>query len=179
MTADNIKTPLLKTAPDADDPDHHGSGTTPRLDQDAGGSGVTAVLSADLAGHITACNEAVLKMFGCAAAEVLGKTLAVFVAAEGDVEPETLLETILGSVLKHGNFHCSVRCKNDRSLMAADLSVTLLRDGRSVPAAMVAMLRASDGKPGMGSVGQTVLSPGAEPEDESPHTICREIDGSA
>ncbi|HWO36101.1 MAG TPA: PAS domain S-box protein, partial [Candidatus Acidoferrum sp.] len=152
MTADNINSPLLKTALDENDPDHRGSETTSRLDQDAGGSRVTAVLSADLAGHITACNEAVLKMFGCTAAEVLGKTLAVLVAGEDDVEPAKLLETILGSVLKQGNFRCSVRCKNDESLIAADLSVTLLRDGRSVPAAMVAMLRASDGKPGMGSV---------------------------
>src|SRR5580700_8496363 len=179
MTADNIKTPLLKTAPDADDPDNRGSETTSRLDQDADGSGVTAVLSADLAGHITACNEAVLKMFGCTAAEVLGKTLAVFVAGEGDVEPENLLETILGAVLKHGNFHGSVRCENHGSLIAANLSVTLLRDGRSVPAAMVAMLRASEGKLGMGSVGQTAPAPETEQEDESPHTICREIDGSA
>src|SRR6202041_3474298 len=180
MTADNINSPLLKTAPDADDPDHRGSETTSRLDQDAGGSGVTAVLSADLAGHITACNEAVLKMFGCTAAEILGKTLAVFVAGEGEVEPEKLQETILGSVLKLGQFRCSVRCqiRGDR-LIAADLSVTLLRDGRSVPAAMVAMLRASDGKLDMGSAGQTALSPATEQEDESPHTICREIDGSA
>ena len=179
MTADNINSPLLTTALDANEPDHRGSETTSRLDQDAVGSGVTAVLSADLAGHITACNEAVLKMFNCTAAEVLGKTLAVFVTGEGDVEPEKLLENMLGSVLKHGNFHCSVRCKNHESLMAADLSVTLLRDGRSVPAAMVAMLCASDGKPDMGSVGQTALSPETEQEDESPHTICREIDGSA
>ena len=180
MTADNINSPLLKTALDANDPDDRGSETTSRLDQDAGGSGLTAVLSADLAGHITACNEAVLKMFGCSAAEILGKTLAVLVAGEGDVEPEKLQETILASVLKHGQFRCSVRCQNrgDR-LIAADLSVTLLRDGRSVPAAMVAMLRASDGKLDMGSVGQTALSPATEQEDESPHTICREIDGSA
>src|ERR1700723_2591026 len=180
MTADNINSPLLKTALDANDPDDRGSGTTSRLDQDGGGSGLTAVLSADLAGHITACNEAVLKMFGCSAAEILGKTLAVLVAGEGDVEPEKLQETILASVLKHGQFRCSVRCQNrgDR-LIAADLSVTLLRDGRSVPAAMVAMLRASDGKLDMGSVGQTALSPATEQEDESPHTICREIDGSA
>src|SRR6202020_2841105 len=102
---------------------------TSRLDQDAGGSGVTAVLSADLAGHITACNEAVLKMFGCTAAEVLGKTLAVFVACEGDVEPEKLLETILGSVLKHGDFHCSVRCKNDRSLMQQTFPLQCVRTG--------------------------------------------------
>jgi PAS domain S-box-containing protein len=180
MTADNINSPLLKTALDANDPDDRGSETTSRLDQDARGSGLTAVLSADLAGHITACNEAVLKMFGCTAAEILGKTLAVFVAGEGDVEPEKLQETILASVLKHGQFRCSVRCQNrgDR-LIAADLSVTLLRDGRSVPAAMVAMLRVSDGKLDMGSVAQTALSPATEEEDESPHTICREIDGSA
>src|ERR1700693_5770325 len=179
MTADNSNSPLLKTALNENDPDHRGSATTFRLDQDAGGSGVTAVLSADLAGRITACNEAVLKMFACTAAEVLGKTLAVFVAGEGDVEPEKLLETILGSVLKHGNFRCSVRYKNDESLIAGDLSVTLLRDGRSVPAAMVAMLRASNGKPEMGSARSTALSPKTEQEDESPHTICREIDGSA
>jgi two-component system response regulator AtoC len=180
MTADNINSPLLKTAPDANDPDHRGSETTSRLDQDADGSGLTAVLSADLAGHITACNEAVLKMFACTAAEVLGKTLAVFIADEGDVEPEKLQETILASVLKHGQFRCSVRCQNkgDR-LIAADLSVTLLRDGRSVPATMVAMFRASDGKLDRGSVGQTALAPETDQEDESPHTICREIDGSA
>src|SRR6202162_6397997 len=179
MTADNSNSPLLKTALNENDPDHRGSATTFRLDQDAGGSGVTAVLSADLAGRITACNEAALKMFACTAAELLGKTLAVFVAGEGDVEPEKLLETILGSVRKQGNFRCSVRCKNDESLIATDLSVTLLRDGRSVPAAMVAMLRASDGKPEMGSARSTALSPKTEQEDESPHTICREIDGSA
>jgi PAS domain S-box-containing protein len=147
------------------------------------GSGLIAVLSTDLEGNITACNEAVLTMFGCSVAEVLGRKPAAFIAGEDSAERLEWQESILASVLKNGQHRCFIRRQSkDEKHFTADLTVTLLRDGRSVPSGMVAMVSIADVQPSAKSLPGEGLALEKElveePAEEAPHIVCREIDGS-
>ncbi len=142
---------------------------------DARTIGGIAVLSADLEGKITGCNEAALKMFGCTSSEASGRTLPSFLAGDDSTERHQLHETMLAAVPKHGQYRSSLRCQSkDQKDFAAELTLTLLRDGRSAPAGMVAMLSVAQEK----SSPQTGPSKaeGAE-ENDVAHTISRKLEG--
>ncbi len=79
---------------------------------DAGTVGGIAVLSADLKGNITGCNDAALKIFGCTAAEVLGRTLAALISGEDGDEQSQLQKTMLTAVLEGGQYRSSHTCQN-------------------------------------------------------------------
>jgi PAS domain S-box-containing protein len=135
-----------------------------------------AVLSADVEGNITGCNEAALKMFGCTPAEVPGRTLAAFISGESVAAQRQLQKTVLAAVLEDGHYQSSRQCQTKSGkTFTVNLSVSLLRDGESTPAGMVAMLSAAEEKP------IPAITPrkaqGAE-EDETAHTVSREIDGT-
>jgi PAS domain S-box-containing protein len=180
MTGANINSQLLASALAAKDARKPAPETSGALAPNASESGVMAVLSADLEGAITACNDAVLKMFGFAPAEVLGRTLEVFLEGEGQGEARDLQRSMVGSVFHHGQHRCSVRCKTrDRKSFAAELSVTLLRDGRSVPTGMIAMLSVAAEQSDSVAVPRKTQLPELEQEEDSPRTVCREIEGSS
>ncbi len=142
---------------------------------DAGSSRGIAVLSADLDGKITGCNEAALSMFGCTPADILGRSLSVIVFSDG-AEQGQLHQAMLAAVLGNGHYRSSLRCRtkadND---FTADLSVTLLRDGGSAPAGMVALLSVVEEKSDVKSV---FIPAPSEIDDEQAHTVSREIDGT-
>jgi PAS domain S-box-containing protein len=143
---------------------------------DAGAVGGVAVLSADLAGNITGCNEAALKISGCTAAEVLGQTLAAFLSSDGKAEQRQLQKTMLAAVLEDAQYRSSPQCQTKAGRrFTVELSVTLLRDAKSAPAGMVAMLSVAEGKSNLGSVPPQAQ---AVQEDEPAHTVSREIDGT-
>jgi PAS domain S-box-containing protein len=138
-----------------------------------------AVICADLEGKINAINENVLKIFGCNPAEVLGRTLGAFIAGKRGGEAAELQKTMLASVLKQGHYRCCFQCQGkDAEYFTADLSVTLLRDGRSVPVGMVATLFAPNVKSKKETVPRQAEWPDSDQPDESAHTVSREIDGS-
>src|SRR5580698_1270497 len=94
-----------------------------------------AVLSADLEGVVTGCNEAALNIFERTMAEVLGQTLAALVSGEDSAEKSRSQKTILSAVLEDGQSQSSHRCQNKSGMVfAVELSVTLLRRGKSKPA---------------------------------------------
>jgi PAS domain S-box-containing protein len=134
-----------------------------------------AVLSADLEGKITGCNEAALKVFDCTPAEVLGRTLATFISCEDSAEQRQLQKTILVAVLKDGQYQSRRGQTNSGKDFTLDLSVTLLRDGGSEPAGMVALLSVAEEKSNLQSV---LTQAQEEEEDEAAHTVSREIDGT-
>jgi PAS domain S-box-containing protein len=141
---------------------------------DAGASKEIAVFSADLEGRITGCNEVALKIFGCTPAEVLGRTLASFIAGDDGAKP--LQKTMLAGVLKEGLYQSSRRCRTkSKKDFTADLSITLLRDGKSSPAGTVAILSIAAGKT---SPVYVSAQASGEQEDETAHTVSREIDGT-
>jgi PAS domain S-box-containing protein len=148
---------------------------------DAGAVGGIAVLSANLKGKITGCDEAALKVFGCTAAEVLGKTLAVLISVKDGAGQSQLLKTMLAAVLEHGQYRCSHWYQNKAGKnFTADLVLTLLRDDRSAPAGIVALLSVVEAKSISGSVPTKARDTKQQDadEDETAHTVSREIDGT-
>jgi PAS domain S-box-containing protein len=143
---------------------------------DAGSAAEIAVLSADVAGNITGCNEAALKIFGCTHAEVLGRTLAAFISGEMDAGQRELQKTLLAAVFEAGHYRSSHQWQTKAGKhFTAELSVTLLRDEKSAHAGIVAMLSAANEKSNAGTLPHKVQ--GVE-EDEAAHTVSREIDGT-
>ena len=139
---------------------------------DAGRIGEIAVLSADLEGNVIGCNEAALRVFDCNPAGVEGRTLAAFLASDDGTALRQLQETMLAAVLRDGHYRSPLRCQTKaRKDFMAELSVTLLRDGDSAPAAMVAMLTVVVEKPNREIVPSKAR--GEEGEDETAHTVSR------
>jgi|HubBroStandDraft_6_1064221.scaffolds.fasta_scaffold00040_19 PAS domain S-box-containing protein len=135
-----------------------------------------AVLSADLEGKLNGYNDAALKIFSCSPAEVLGRTLAAFISSEDGAEQRQLQKTMLAAVLKDGQYRSSRRCQTKSAkAFTVEFSVTLLRDRKSAPAGMVALLSVTEEKSQQSSIPSKAQ--GAE-EDEVAHTVSREIDGT-
>jgi transcriptional regulator with PAS, ATPase and Fis domain len=144
---------------------------------DAGLSAGIAVLSADLDGKITGCNEVTLRMFGCTPGDILGRSLAAFVSYGDAAEQGQLHQSMLAAVLGNGHYRSSQRCqtKTDKDF-TTDLSVTLLRDGSSAPAGMVALLSGVEEK--LDQEPSATKGQAAEVDGEQAHTVSREIDGT-
>jgi PAS domain S-box-containing protein len=145
---------------------------------DAGAAGATAVLSADLEGSITGCNEFALKIFGFKSEEILGRTLAGFISGEDSAESAELQKAILSTALGEGQYQTSCqRQTKTAKRFTAELCVTVLRDGKSAPTGLIAILSVAAEKSSPGPVprkGQAAQ----EQEDETAHTVSRDLDGS-
>jgi PAS domain S-box-containing protein len=138
--------------------------------------GGIAVLSADLKGKITGCNDAALKIFGCAAAEVLGQALAAFISGKRGNGQSQLQKTMITAVLEDGQYRSSHSCQNKAGKdFAAELTVTLLRDVKSAPVGMVALLSVAEEKLILADLPTKAQS---SEEDEAAHTVSREIEGT-
>jgi PAS domain S-box-containing protein len=94
-----------------------------------------SVITTDLQGNITACNQATQQIYGYASRELVGKNVAALHLEDG---PDSLPEAIVSAVLRRGQFQEKVRNRT-KSGKVIDLSVflTLLRDGSSNPTGMV------------------------------------------
>jgi len=130
-----------------------------------------AIVSADMAGNIVACNEATLKLFERSRGEVLGRSLAAL-ARGGDGPEERQLQTALLAALKeHGNYSCSPRCQiGSGKQLTTELSVTLLRDAGAAPAGMIALI-------------SPVQAPRHTPEQDAEaetaaYTVSRDLEGA-
>jgi transcriptional regulator with PAS, ATPase and Fis domain len=136
-------------------------------------SGVIPVLATDLKGTITGCNAASLALFGVTSQEILGKTLAAFASSGSSLEP------MLAAVLGEGFHRCPCQRKhNSGKELTGELSVTLLRDGRSVATGMIALFLPASPQTKPLDPGKAQSRAGGQ-EEEAPHTEFREIDGSA
>ncbi|MGA9511906.1 MAG: sigma 54-interacting transcriptional regulator [Candidatus Sulfotelmatobacter sp.] len=145
----------------------------------AGASTEVVVLYTDLEGNITACDEAALAKFDRNPSETFSRPLAAFLTGEGGGESKNLQQFMLATVLKLGHHQCSVQCQTrDDERLRADISLLLLRDGRSVPTGIVAIISIAERKAELASVSRWAPSSGSD-EEETPHTVRREIEGSA
>ena len=175
-------------APSGAGPDagHPSSGSLRTAGKDGGTIQGIAVVSADLEGKITGCNEAALKIFDCTAADVLARTLAAVISGEEDAGRHLLQKDILAAMLKDGHYRSFQGCRTkSHKNFSAEFSVTLLRDGKSAPTGMVALFSVEEERSPV--VSAVVQAHGKEEherreqaaeEDESAHTVSREIDGT-
>ena len=145
---------------------------------DASPVGGIAVLSADLEGNVTGCNQAAVKIFGCTPAEVLGQTLAAFISGDDGAEQRQLQKTMAAAVLQEGHYRSSLRCKNKaQKNFTAELAATLLRDSGSAPIGMVAMISVAEEKSNLPAALNKGQGADAE-EDEKAHTVSRQLEGA-
>ncbi len=100
-----------------------------------------SVLSLDLEGKVIGCDDSAPTLLGCTFETILGKQLSDFISSENKPEHKQLQRAMLASVLKKGQYWCALMCRTETGTeFAANLSIALMRDGRSKPAGMVAML---------------------------------------
>jgi transcriptional regulator with PAS, ATPase and Fis domain len=88
---------------------------------------------------------------------------------------------MLAAVLEHGQYRSSHSCQNKAGKnFTADLVLTLLRDDRSAPAGIIALLSVVEAKSISGSVPTKARDTKQQDadEDETAHTVSREIDGT-
>jgi transcriptional regulator with PAS, ATPase and Fis domain len=177
MTADNINSQVLGTPFPTNDAGRGAGEPSGAIPLNIGGAGALAVLSVDLEGNVTAGNETILKMLGCTSTEALSRTLSVFTGSKNGVERSRLHEGVLASVLKLGQYCCSVHYQTKGEEHTADFSLTLLRDSRAVPTGIVAMLTPAEEKIKLAAASKPQPKP--ELDDDSAHIVSREIDGSS
>ncbi len=116
-----------------------------------------------------------MKIFG-SIEEVLGRSLAVVILGEGSAQQRQFQKTMLAAVLEGGEYRSSRQCHTKAGKhFAAELSVTLLRDVKSAPAGIVAMLSATEEKLSPDSIPRKAQP---APEDDAAHTVSRELDGT-
>jgi transcriptional regulator with PAS, ATPase and Fis domain len=134
-----------------------------------------AVLSADLEGNVTGCNEVALKTLGCARENILGQTLAAFISPDEDgAKQHQLLKRLLAAVLKDGQYQSSCQGK-----FTGNGFITLLRDSGSAPSGMIALLTEVDEKPNAPSVAVKARAAKDDAEDAAAaHNVSRKIDGT-
>ncbi len=122
--------------------------------------GTIAVLSTDLEGKIVGCNDSTPDLLGGTCENISGKSLSDFLSAENNAEERQLQKTLLAAVLKQGHYDSVHTCRTESGAeFRANLSIALMRDGRSKPSGIIAILSKS-------SVNTTLASPAAEPEAE-------------
>jgi PAS domain S-box-containing protein len=134
-----------------------------------------AVLSADLEGKIAGCNDLALKLLDCTFEDILGRQLSDFICAENKAEHSQLQKILLASVLRHGQYEVARPCRTESgNQFRGNLSVTLMRDGRSKPSGIVAVL--SRAEPGI--VSAPLGANQQAEEKEAAQTACRDIRGT-
>ncbi len=96
-----------------------------------------AVITSDIHGIITGCNQAARRIYGFHADELTGKSISAFYAEE---EQHVLTDRVLPAVMKHGEFQGEVRNRTQSGdYIYVHLSVGLLRDADGEPVGMVGM----------------------------------------
>jgi PAS domain S-box-containing protein len=151
-----------------------------------------AMFSCDLRGNFTACDQTFTQLFGYAPEELRGKTFALLFSLEGqasrevDAKNETLgrpnNSDIAATVSEQGHYDAQLRAHpkpapNAGQTFAVRLSLSLLRDGGSVPvglAGLVAPIHAEPSRPAPSAPRNN----GSEPAvSEHAARTSREIDG--
>ena len=134
-----------------------------------------AVLSADLEGKIAGCNDLALKLLDCTFENILGRQLSDFICAENKAEHSQLQKALLASVLKHGHYGSAHACRTESGKQfSGDLSLTLMRDGRSQPSGIVAVFSEAEA-----STAPEPLGAKQQPEEkDAAQTRFRDIRGT-
>jgi DNA-binding NtrC family response regulator len=118
-----------------------------------------ALFSCDLHGNFTACDQTFTQLFGYAPGELLGKTLDLLFSLEGHASREGQSSnenlrrpnnsTIAATVSEQGHYHAQLRAhpKQDTKSgkgFSVRLSLSLLRDGGSVPVGLAGFVAPID-----------------------------------
>jgi PAS domain S-box-containing protein len=137
----------------------------------------TAILLADTQGLVTGCNEAVHKILGWRASEIIGQPLESIIFANHEAISERKQE-ILDAVQVRGHYAASrvVQSKSGQSF-TANIFVSMFGNGRqSCGMAAIVWVTEKPSAPPLEHLEQT--GTGKTPADEVTPPACREIDGT-
>jgi PAS domain S-box-containing protein len=96
-----------------------------------------AVFTTDLHGIITGCNQGVAR-YGFAPTELVGRKIADFYGIGIGTDQQAILAGAMASVLDGGRFEGELRCRTKAGEnVAVHLCLTLLRDSKAAPAAIL------------------------------------------
>ena len=137
---------------------------------DAATSKAPGVLAVDLEGIVTSCNEDALKILDCSREKLLGRSFVGFISPKNSAPQEELQKTILAAVLKDGKYQHSCRGK-----FTGQCCVTVLLDGNSAPAGMIAIFTVAEVRSQTAAVAEGAHGP---EDEEKQHTVSREIEGT-
>jgi PAS domain S-box-containing protein len=147
MAASKLNSQSSTSAPDATASESSRGLVGSKSGFGSGGSKSLAVLSADLEGKVTACNDFALKILASSLDKVLGRDLTEVFSAKNRDERTQLQKSMLTTLLKDGHYQSSHRCKTESgSEFEADFSIALLRDAASQPMQMIVMFSAAAGE---------------------------------
>jgi PAS domain S-box-containing protein len=154
-----------------------GSAGSPRFSDASFSSAASrslAILSADLEGRITACNDAALKTFASSFKKIPGRELVDLISPGNIAECKQLQKSILATLLKDGQYQSSHRCKTEAGIeFVADIRIALLRDGGSQPTQMIVAFSVAAGE----SKPDVMTKPHPE-DDDAAQVSSRDIDGT-
>jgi len=104
----------------------------------------------------------------------MGRELADFVVEDEAGHP---LRDLQGELRKSGEHRSACRLQTkSKSILAAELAITLMQNGDSGPAGMIALVRPIEKSTNPGA--PFPKAPGEKEEEEVAHTVSRDIDGS-
>lgn len=117
-----------------------------RADSAPGSQSPTAIFSADLQGLISGCNATFAGLMGYSHAELLGRDVStIFAATEKMNGDRSLMRAILTSTAAQGDYHGNLFAHNKvGASVPVQFSATLLRDAKSSPSAIIAVVRPLD-----------------------------------
>ena len=131
---------------------------------------------ADVEGKILSYGANAFEVLDNSPEKILGRALASLIVPEGSAEFVHRDKDLVSTVLRDGSFvaPCQARSKPGK-VIDAQLSVALLRDGKSAATGMVGILRWSSEV----RTSTKRAAPQTEAEEEdSPHTLSRNIEGA-
>ena len=139
-----------------------------------------ALLSADLEGKITGCNEIALTILGCSFEQLLNRDLVFFISHDQEKSadsrrPQTLHTRILAEVLKQGHHQSFYRCKTNLGKeFGAEIFFSALCNG-SKPTGLIAVITVTPEKL---KDKFTAAESSAQATDDSSGPPFRDIDGT-
>ncbi len=133
--------------------------------------GQVAVISANADGNITACSQSAYEISGYAAAELLGRPLAAFLAREASAQAR-LQAGFLAALQQAGRYRSISKCQTkSKGEFTAQWFVESLQDGRKTPAGLVAWFTVVADK------AASSATQALDAEDVA-RTVSREVDGN-
>src|SRR5579862_9158679 len=134
--------------------------------------GQVAVISANADGNITACSQSAYEISGYAAAELLGRPLAAFIAREASAQAP-LQAGFLAALQSAGRYRSISKCQTkSKGEFTAQWFVESLQDGKKTPAGLVAWFTVIADKAASSSATQALDA------DDVARTVSREVDGN-
>ncbi|HVI07601.1 MAG TPA: sigma 54-interacting transcriptional regulator [Candidatus Binatia bacterium] len=133
-------------------------------------SGDSAIFILDAQNNVAGCDQAALRLTGYAASEIIGRPLHAFLAGDPSPLPGDFLQPGLE---RNGSYRCRCRSKSGNEITARLTAARLHGADPEAPGTLITVSGAN-----ANNSAAVPKSKSNEEEDESAHTVSREVDGT-